>query len=319
MTQRLTDIGAYLRAIVELKADGETAAAIARMFRIADDAPRSPPPPNAPSEGAKRPPPPTPQTPSSVVPPASAPLRDDDALPGDATTAGGVQVTFKGRQTAPARDEPLPVLAKDPPFERRPLPFEPLLRPQSVRSIVSAAVAGRRAGRRIDVPRAVSLLARLRPLEPFPWQIERAVPGAVVIALDRGPGMSQFARDAEDLVQRIAAVAGRDRTRVVRIWATPDVSAGREPKPFPLPAPGAVVVALSDLTIAPIGSARRTQEWALLARAVRGNGGKLIAFVPCPRQRWPQALVDELPIILWDRSTGPSRVRRALGAVRSLR
>jgi hypothetical protein len=198
------------------------------------------------------------------------------------------------------------------------LPFEPLLRPIAARAILGAAIATRRPGSVLDADRVADRIARRRPLEPLPWREETAVPSAVVILVDRGPGMAPFAQDAEDVVARIAAVAGRDRIRVTRVYQSPRLRPSGRAAELALPPRGTTVVALTDAGIAPVEERvpGLRDHWIALADDLRAAGCPLVAFVPYPPARWPRRLAAAMTMLPWDRTTHVAAVTRILGHAR---
>jgi hypothetical protein len=130
--------------------------------------------------------------------------------------------------------------------------------------------------------------------------------------------MTQFARDAEELADRVAAVAGRDRTERIRMWQTPYAADDLlEARSFPA-VPSGAVVAVSDLGIAPTED--RTpgiiDAWLRLDGELRASGTRLVVFVPYPPARWPRRLAS-LRLVTWDRSTSVAAIRRMLRRARS--
>ncbi|KYF56316.1 hypothetical protein BE04_08965, partial [Sorangium cellulosum] len=172
--------------------------------------------------------------------------------------------------------------------------------------MLAAAIATTAVGG-IDPIRLVDRVARKRPLEPVPHLIRQTLGRGVCVIVDRGAGMAPFARDAADVVARVRAVAGNERTEVVRFWHSP-MRAGSSPgmvRQAPIPQGGTPVLALSDLGIAPSGTAPRklADDWLAFGRAVAAAGSALLVLVPYPEERWPRALSRELALIAWDRTT----------------
>lgn len=184
------------------------------------------------------------------------------------------------------------------------LPFAPLLFPLGTRAALTAALAQRTAGGEIDVERLVDGIARFEPLASVPRLPRSSLAGGARVLIDRGTGMQPFARDARDLAERIRAVASRDRTEVLSFWRTPRLvgpSRGKA-KPAPLPPRGTVVVALTDLGIAPDSPPSLENDWLALSGELRKAGCPLVVFVPYPAERRPPRLA-ELAVVTWDRHT----------------
>lgn len=306
-------LGALLLAVGRLRADAETAAEIARLLRIGDVAaapivpPALEPPPEPTPEPASRP---------SASPPTSGQSTELPPVLRDRVPTSSGELRVFRRQGPTARPAIAPPSLREPrSFRAEHLPFEPLLRPLGTRAIVGASITTVRPGDGLDVDRVVERIARRRPLEPLPWRHQAAVPAAVLVIVDRGPGMMPFAQDAEDLVARIASVAGRDRTRVVRVYQSPRVRPSGRPAAFALPPRGTTVVALTDAGIAPVEERvpRLLDHWIAFADELRTGGCRLIAFVPYPPARWPRQLVAVMTLLPWDRTTDLALVLRVLG------
>ncbi len=221
-------------------------------------------------------------------------------------------------ERAPLTVQPLPRLGPTRPFKAVPLPFEPLLRRAATRSILSTVIAVRRASRTLDTSRVVERVARQQSLEPPPWRVHPTTAGTVRILIDEGPGMAQFARDASDLADRLAAVAGRDRTERIRMWQTPYAADDLlEFRTFPGVPSGSAILALSDLGIAPteVRASGILDAWLRLAGELRASGSSLTVFVPYPPARWPRRLAP-LRLVTWDRTTGLAAIRRMLQRAR---
>lgn len=308
-------IGAYLRAIGQLGADATTARAIAGMLGLAvADAEPSPVPVEQPL--------PPPVAPAPLRPPDPKSPRVDtvqEAVRPSTTKAGAGDLdVVRVADRATPRIQALPRLPPPRPFDVVALPFEPLLRRPATRSILSAAIAVRCRGTVLDVRRAIERIARQQQLVPPPWQLDPTTPGAIRVLVDEGPGMAQFARDAEDLAAEVAAVAGRDRTERIRMWQTPYAADDLlEPRSFPA-VPRGAVIALSDLGIAPAEHRAPgiIDAWLRLDGELRTMGTRLVVFVPYPPARRPRRLAP-LRLVTWDRSTSVAVIRRILRRSRS--
>jgi hypothetical protein len=137
--------------------------------------------------------------------------------------------------------------------------------------------------------------------------------------------MEPFAGDQMLLKSAIYRVVGRDKTQTLSFNGTPRWGAGsglRDEWSAYDPAPsGTPVLALTDLGIGNPGSfAERAEirDWQEFADMLREHGCPLIAFVPYPENRWPQALRTAITILQWDRPTNSSAVRRAIGQTLSI-
>jgi hypothetical protein len=169
----------------------------------------------------------------------------------------------------------------------------------------------------VDPARLVDRIARKRPIDPVPRLLRSTLARGARVMVDRGGGMSQFARDADAIVAQVHAVAGRERTEVLRFWHSPlrVGSSSRTGKAAPPPEGGRPVLALSDLGIAPAGTAPLgvAREWLDFEEAITGAGSALVVLVPYPEERWPVVLAERLTLVPWDRTTKLADVRWALG------
>ncbi|HVY29355.1 MAG TPA: hypothetical protein VHB79_22505 [Polyangiaceae bacterium] len=324
------NLAALISALGTLRPDAATAARIADILGIAwaSEADEEAPPPSflPPSRGA-------------------ALVEDDDEddepepTPSQSTTKEPEQHR-KGAATGP-QSAKLTLLAIRPTVAAAPkqvaalsfpegqalgpveLPFEPLMRPVVTRALVSKALARRTATGPFDVARLTELMARRAAIRDVPRASWWGVAPWTRVLIDRGAGMAPFARDATDFAKRISAVASRERCEILPFWQTP-LRVGKMPKlagPMPLPRPATAVLAISDLGIAHSGSCvpDLLEHWRLLAEDLRQAGCPLLVFVPYPRERWPEALGEQLRLVPWDRRTSLSDVRSALSTQRSRR
>lgn len=192
----------------------------------------------------------------------------------------------------------------------------PLLPPHYARVIaVSAAARSERSGS-IDAPRLVAMLAACQPVERIPRRTRLSVRRGADVLIDRGEGMNAFVHDRRQLTQRILAVAGAQRTRVLGFVGTPERGAGTGPRSrwrSYRPLPGVPVVLLTDLGLAwGAAEAASPAEWLAWLRATRARDRPVTAFVPYPRSRIPAQLLAALPVLEWDVTMSPSSVRRVL-------
>jgi hypothetical protein len=196
--------------------------------------------------------------------------------------------------SASERDEPRPELP-------------PLLRPQSKRAILSAALATNIPSG-IDIARTIQLLARCQPLERLPLRVRRSVRRGVQLLLDKGSGMAPFLADQGAMIEWIRNVIGAQRVQVASFIGSPKqglLEGLHKRLDHVFPAAGTPVVLLTDLGIArppALDEAASVEEWLAFAQAARVAGCPVIAFVPYPPARWPRALRRAMTILQWDRA-----------------
>jgi hypothetical protein len=247
----------------------------------------------------------------------SLPLQAPLTQTTDASSSGQKQLRLESVMAVPTTPRSFRGLSGASPREASggALEHEPLLRPLVTRAVVAASLARRVPNGPVAVAQLVETLARRKPLRRIPRENVTAVAASARVLIDCGPGMTPFSRDAEDLSTWIRAVVSRDRAELLQFWQTPrkvGPSPRRAARAAP-PAPGTVVVALTDLGIARTGSRvpGLTTHWLELNAELRAHGSSLMVFVPYPETRWPAALVGQLALLPWDRRTSVVDVRAA--------
>ena len=201
----------------------------------------------------------------------------------------------------------------------RPAPI-PLLVPRWTRAIVGAAAATRVEGGPIDFDRVIEAVCNVRPIATLPRRLIWTLRAGVQLLVDRGHGMTPFAREAGRLADHIAAVAGRDRTALLRFrdcpgpWPKRGIDADRRRQTaYEPPAPGTMVMVISDLGLTrgtEMRGGASEEDWLAFAAQVRQAGCSLVAFAPSGPSRWRPALRREFQIVAWDRSTTVGSARR---------
>jgi formylglycine-generating enzyme required for sulfatase activity len=153
------------------------------------------------------------------------------------------------------------------------------------------ALSTKRAGIRLDLPRLVRGLASLHPPRHLPrlpalhWCAESW------LLLDRRDALAAFYDDADDLLQLLERMRGRD--------ARPAQRLGTGHPPRDLPPTGTPVLVVSDFGMNG-GDARRMGEWVEYARRLQQRGCACFALVPCPRERWDEAVSRNWVCACWD-------------------
>lgn len=201
------------------------------------------------------------------------------------------------------------------------VPIDPLFPPAWTTHIITAALATDDNHGALDVEALVTQLARGEPVRALQYLPERTLRRGAQILCDHSDAMLPFRPDEAQLINRIRRVLG-DCVDVLRFAGLPwRVGAGarRRWTAWKPPSQGTPVVLVTDLGIgrAPGDSARAAPSaWHEFASAVAAAGCPLVAFVPYPPHRWPEALLGALAIIMWDRSTAASTASRAREARR---
>ncbi|WP_019069817.1 hypothetical protein [Streptomyces hokutonensis] len=226
-------------------------------------------------------------------------------------------------QTRPRRRWTTPLLEPPPgpgEYPERP-PHLPLLAPRSTAALLTMMLARITREGELDVERATEELARARPLTAIPRLPLPTLRYGVQILADTSGAMEPFARDVEDVIGHVRAIAGVAGTQVLRFADVPLRGAGPGTRatwqrPYRPPRPGVRVLILSDLGAGgpPLNPWRATeQEWRASVEVIRQRGCEPVALVPLPERYWPRWARGLLSMVTWDRGT---TVGKALGARR---
>ncbi|MGV9787442.1 hypothetical protein [Streptomyces sp. NPDC003435] len=198
-------------------------------------------------------------------------------------------------------------------------PHLPLLAPRSTAALLTSVLSRIAPEGELDVDRATEELAHARPLTAIPRLPLATLRHGVQILADTSRAMEPFARDVEDVIGHVRALAGVAGTQVLRFADVPTRGAGERARatwrrPYLPPRPGARVLILSDLGAGgpALNPWRATeQEWRATVGAIRRRGCAPVALVPLPERYWPRWARTLLPLVVWDRGT---TVGKALGA-----
>jgi hypothetical protein len=200
------------------------------------------------------------------------------------------------------------------------LPFQPLLDERWSRAVISGAVAALDARGPIEMDVVVERIVRGHMLDRVPRTMVPTMAHGVDLLVDVGGGMEPFARDQSDLARRIAAVVGRERTRLLWFTACPQRGAGERFRDawtsYVPPVKGTPVIVLSDLGVGdpPVPGERAAEaEWVDFGARLRRAGCPALAFVPYDPQRVAPAVRAIVKVLPWDHRTGVARVRRIVG------
>jgi hypothetical protein len=201
-------------------------------------------------------------------------------------------------------------------YRKATLPFDPLIRQNKARAMISTLVATVVEEGTIDVPRLISAIARNEPLRRLYRQRSRTVRRGVQLLVDRSESMTLFSRDVRTLVRDIQNVIGEQRVELRLFADCPSRGAGAPgEKPWPAyraPAASAPILMLTDLGIGATAVARATQEeWDRFFAATNAAACPVYALVPYPGDRWPAALAAQVSCLMWDPATTVQHARRA--------
>ncbi|HYN78737.1 MAG TPA: hypothetical protein VES73_13210 [Lamprocystis sp. (in: g-proteobacteria)] len=269
-----------------------------RVFDRADDAPR----------------PPVPESQPPPSPPVFTPPRPRRPVPVPAGTLP-TRLTALPTRAPPATPTPGwlgPAAARFPAAPEPRRSRRTLLPEGTARHVLAAALATRRPGGVLDLPRLVDALGRREPLRALPRCPEYRLALGCHLLLDYSGAMVPFWEDLSDLSAQVCAVAGTAVTRVhnfdtdpsaARYWTTSG-------KPWPLVPDGRPVLAATDLGLTGHPRAEPHRGWAGLAAACARTGSPLLLLIPWPRGRWPRGLPAQATLIHWGPRTTAGMVHR---------
>jgi hypothetical protein len=202
------------------------------------------------------------------------------------------------------------------------LPHRPLISAHTLPAILHAALGTDAGDGDIDIDLLVPLLAAREPITSIPYESRPSLLRGVQLLIDVGPGMAPFRRDARHLARAVTRLVGITQTQEAWFDRSPLDGIGRGPlstwsRAYEPPPPRTPVLLVTDLGIAWTTNGRGAApgEWLRFVELLRRRGSGVVAFVPYPASRWPASLASALPIIAWDRPTGVTDVRRAVGNV----
>jgi hypothetical protein len=263
-------------------------------------------------------------------------VRDDDTPREESSTPTVVALptAVVSHRPAPPNDAPPQWLAGAVPLpveqtahaQFRPV-HDPLLPVGWTRAILAALCSTRAEHGPLDIRRIVEDVCRAEPVAELPRVIVPTLRAGVQLLVDRGSAMMPFLRDIDDLVPRIALIAGRDRTPTWNFMDCPlrgvRHSLTRAREYWSPPAPGTPVIVISDFAMARPAFDRRPaaeEEWAAFAARTRANDCPLIAVTPFGPERWAQQserLRSAFRFVSWDRATNVARARRIASGQRA--
>jgi hypothetical protein len=196
----------------------------------------------------------------------------------------------------------------------------PLFPRRTATALLSPAVATRRPGAELDLPRIITGLARGDPTRDLPRLPVASLDRGLQLLLDVSEAMTPFREDLADLTQALERIVGRERCQVFEFPGDPRTATAWSPAGADQawkPERGRPVVLATELGIGALPGARdraSTSAWLDFAREVRTAGCPLVAFVPLPPARWPVRLARQVTLIHWDPRTTAGAVRRLVGA-----
>ncbi len=197
----------------------------------------------------------------------------------------------------------------------------PLFMPRWTRSIMSTALAVRTPTGQVDIHAIVEAISCGRLLRTLPRLNAMAMASQVEILVDVGHSMLPFATDQQHVIKAVRTVVGVDYVRVLKFTGSPLRGAGTDdmlewPKYYSFPSAQTHILLLSDIGIgrSPMsGTSASVDEWRRFGRELRRRQIACTAFIPYPAKRWPPALMHQLRMVEWDRTTTTGQVRFSTG------
>lgn len=168
---------------------------------------------------------------------------------------------------------------------RVPLPAsKPLVSPARAAVALRRILAARSPGRRVDIARAVNLIATAGTFRRLPMQALSRWPATLQVLVDNSERLRPLTRDyAPWLSAMQKTLRSRMRLRQVRGLPVETDAAGRPRLPVVLD--GSTVLVLGDVGL--YGDAGAALYWSALSRRVRDAGGRTLVLAPMPASMHP--------------------------------
>ena len=185
--------------------------------------------------------------------------------------------------------------------------------------VIKAAVATRRLGRRLDVPRLIDHIISRRPIDRLPCLPVAVLEAGADLLCDYGESMQPFHADLHDLAGRFVGLLGEPRCRVFEYETNPAeaVRWSSDERPLSWSARrGRPVVLASDFGCggSPANGPRlRPSDWRRFVAIAKRTGTPLLAFTPLPPAGLPRWLGRDLIVVHWDPRTRAGTVSRLIG------
>ncbi|WP_410666492.1 hypothetical protein [Amycolatopsis sp. cmx-4-68] len=294
-------LGDALEALHRLKPDNpQQAAKILEILNVGTPVGRLDPT-GAPGGGlfARAGEPPDPEPPAGPAAPVNPPRPAESR-----SVPSAVSVTERARPALPAgRFSALPPAAEPPPSTAR--FFDPLLRPEWTRGVLFAVAATEVAGREVDVPRTIELMAVRKPPRRLPRRRRWSVRLGAQFLVDLGPGMAPYRADRAWLLEKLGDAVGQERVSVLRFAGCPLRAAGPGPRstwrPYRPPPLREPVVVFSDASV--FDKRTTPAEWVAFAKIVARAGSSLTLVTPVSAESVPREVREQLSVVELSRRT----------------
>ncbi len=203
--------------------------------------------------------------------------------------------------------------------------YQPLLKDEWFRGLMSVMLATPVASRDIDWPMLEQRLANGRLLERLPLRQRPTLKRGVQLFLDRSISMQPFWRDEIELLDRLQHLLG---SRNVQVWwlevdpwlSTEPQLNWHSPPPDQLSAKTPLLI-VSDFGIGedPLGEGMMDfGPWRTLLYQAQSSFCPVIALIPSPESIWPNKVRQLIPYAyVWDRDTSLQSVKGSHHRIRN--
>ncbi|MFI9780515.1 hypothetical protein ACIHCV_38575 [Streptomyces sp. NPDC051956] len=205
----------------------------------------------------------------------------------------------------PVADEPTPGTA-------RPGAYLPLFPPRSESAILRLLLSRVVDEGPIDVQKILTTMAHGRHMTELPRMPVRTLRFGVQVLVDISEGTRLFARDQQELLNRITAIVGAHACDI-RYFAQDPLRSGPAGgwswKRYTAPPVGTRVLIISDFgqhAISRAGQAGTRVMWQRAAGLWHRAGSLPVGLAPLPAHQQPSWLRPLMPVLSWDRATTAS-------------
>lgn len=196
--------------------------------------------------------------------------------------------------------------------------YQPLLRDEWFRGLMSAMLATPRASKDIDWRVLKKRLANGQPLDRLPWRQQSTLERGVQVYLDRSDSMQPFWHDEKELINRLQRLLGSRNVQVRWLEIDPWASTESQLK-WHSPPPSQFPIEIPLLIVSDFGIGERLfcegvmglEPWLSFLDLAKSHNCPVIALVPAPESFWPNKLKQLIPnAFVWDHDTSIQSVRR---------
>ncbi|WP_158997557.1 hypothetical protein [Streptomyces aureus] len=226
-----------------------------------------------------------------------------------------------GTELAVSRQWTQPPVATEPTPNRGPTPphpYLPLFPPRSESAILRLLLSRVVHEGPIDVQRVLTAMAHGRHVAELPRLPVRTLRFGVQVLVDINEGTRLFARDQQQLLDRITAIAGAHACDV-RYFAQNPLRSGRSAgwswKPYTAPPSGTRVLIISDFgqnTVPRAEQAENRKVWQRAAALWHRADCLPVGLAPLSARQQPAWMRLLMPLLSWDRSTTASTAHARL-------